>query len=178
MHLPPLAARGASRFGWAGIAGCRLRPVDHDAFGGLGLPSPQHPAVGTTLRVALGIGGEVRGARAGRPLVKVWQRDGGVEVLVRDRDDGLDCPGGRVASHLAWSDPPAEPRSSEHVEAGQVLHHVGRGHQDLQDDAGLAAIHGRVIVVPDVEAALLERHQGSVGIGRAGLEVSAPSLPF
>jgi hypothetical protein len=35
-----------------------------------------------------------------------------------------------------------------------------------------------VIVVPEVEAALLERHQGSVGIGRAGLEVRAPSLPF
>ncbi len=41
----------------------------------------------------------------------------------------------------------------------------------------LPAVHGVVIVVPEVQAALLVRHQGGVGIGHAGLEVGAAPIP-
>ena len=97
-------------------------------------------------------------------------------LLILDGDDVLDRPVGRVAGHLVGSDLPAEAGAPEHVQEGLVLHHVGRGHQDLEDDAGLAAVDGVVVVVAEVQATLLVRHQGGVGIGGAGLEVGATPI--
>ena len=176
LDLAPLAALGAGSLQRAGIAGGGVSPVDHDAFGVLGCPSPEHLAFGAAVLVALGIVGEARGAIERRPLVEVRQRDVGADLLILDVDDVLDGPVGRVAGHLVGSDLPAEADPPEHVQERQVLHHVGRGHQDLEDDAGLPAIHGVVVVIPKVEPALLERHQGGVGVGGAGLEVGAAPI--
>jgi hypothetical protein len=171
-----LAALCAGSFQRAGIADGGVGATDHDAFGVLGFPSPKHLALGAAVLVALRIVGEAGRSVERCPLVEVWQRDVGVDVLVLNGDDVLDGPVRRVAGHLVGSELPAEADAPKHAQEGQVLHHVGRRRQDLKDDAGLPAVHGVVVVIAEVETALLVRHQCRFGVRRAGLEIGATPI--
>src|SRR5687767_3285123 len=70
-------------------------------------------------------------------------------MLVLDVDDVLDRPVRRVTRYLVGPDLPAEADSPEHVQERLILHGVGRGDQDPEDDAGLPTIDG-VVVVADL----------------------------
>src|SRR5215207_10309207 len=170
MNRASLAAVGAGRLERARVAGGGVSSIDHHALGVLGLPSSEHLTLGAAVLIALSIVSEARGAIEGRPPVEVWEWDIGVDRLILDVDDVLDGPVGRVTGHLVGPDLPAEADAPEQVEEWEVLHHVGWGHQDLEDDARLAAVDGVVVVVAEAQPALLVRHERGIGVRRAGLE--------
>ena len=84
--------------------------------------------------------------------------------------DVVDGPVGRVADRALRVEVPAEPGPPEQVLERDVLHHVGRGHQHAQDDAGLPAVDGVVVVVAQGWRAAI-RHGRRIGVGGADAQV-------
>jgi len=60
----------------------------------------------------------------GSPLVKVWQRDIGTNVLVFKRYDVVNGAVGGVPGGLAWPQFPAKARTENEIEHGLVFHHA------------------------------------------------------
>jgi hypothetical protein len=140
---------------------------------------PQDLARRTPVEVPFGVVGELLLAEIGPCFARIGQGHVGPDAGALYGGDVLYRAVGGVSGDLLRMELPPEAGAPEQVEHRRILGDLEGRDQDIEDDAGLAAVHHVVGVVAKMRTlALPAFHRGRVGVGRARQEVRLTPVPY